>query len=116
MVASARSFVSILIVRMIRLLALPVLVAACTQFGETPVATQPAAPAPQEGAAIPPELHNIFTNAPYETSQPLTKQYPRIAFTVLSSPADHSQTAEAQMSGSSHAASGCWVLVSDDLV
>jgi len=110
MVASARSFVSILIVRMIRLLALPVLVAACTQFGETPVATQPAAPAPQEGAAIPPELHDIFTNAPYETSQPLTKQYPRIAFTVLSSPADHSQTAEAQMSGSSHAASGCWVL------
>jgi hypothetical protein len=89
------------------------LVTACTQFGETtsqtPVATQPAS-APQRGAAIPPELQNIFTNAPYETSQPLTKQYPRVAFTVLSSPADHSQIAEAQVSGSSQAASGCWVL------
>jgi len=93
---------------------LPLLVTACTQFGETtsqtPVATQTAAPAPQRGAAIPPELQNIFTNAPYETSQPLTKQYPRVAFTVLSSPADHSQIAGAQVSGSSQAASGCWVL------
>ena len=105
MVASARSFASILIVPVICLLALPLLVTACT-----PVATQPAGPAPQEGAAIPPELHNIFTNAPYETSQPLTKQYPRVAFTVLSSPIDHSQTVEAQMSGSSQAASGCWAL------
>ena len=110
MVASARSFASILIVPVICLLALPLLVTACTQFGETPVATQLAGPAPQEGAAIPPELHNIFTNAPYETSQPLTKQYPRVAFTVLRSPVDHSQTVEAQMSGSSQAASGCWAL------
>jgi hypothetical protein len=105
MVASARSFASILIVPVICLLALPLLVTACT-----PVATEPVGPAPQEGAAIPPELHNIFTNAPYETSQPLTKQYPRVAFTVLSSPIDHSQTVEAQMSGSSQAASGCWAL------
>jgi hypothetical protein len=97
-----------LIVRVICLLALPLLVTACTQFGET--TSQPAAPAPQEGAGIPPELHNIFTNAPYETGQSLTKQYPRVAFTVLSSTADHSQIAEAQMSGSGQAASGCWVL------
>jgi len=108
-----RSFVSIWAVPVACLLLLPMLVTACTQFGETtsqtPVATQPA-PAPQWGAAIPPELQNIFANAPHETSQPLTKQYPRVAFTVLTSPADHSQTAEASVSGGSQAASGCWVL------
>ena len=108
-----RSFVSGWAVPVACLLLLPMLVTACTQFGETtsqtPVATRPA-PAPQRGAAIPPELQDIFTNAPYETSQPLTKQYPHVAFTVLSSPADHSQTAEAQMSGSSQAVSGCWAL------
>ena len=34
-------------------------------------------------------LHNIFADKPYDTQKPFAGQYPRVALTVLSGPADH---------------------------
>jgi hypothetical protein len=109
-----RLFGSMRIVRVVCLMSLPLVVTACTQFGEitsgNPTVAQPSAAPPPMGAGIPPELRNIFTNAPYESSQPLAKQYPHVAFTVLSSPPNHSQTLGAQVPNGGQAAADCWVL------
>jgi hypothetical protein len=58
-------------------------------------------------AGLPPDIEHFFRKAPYDTSKPIDMQYPRVAVTVLSSPANHTYHPLSTMIGQ---VKGCWKL------
>ena len=62
------------------------------------------------GSSIPPELAGIFTNAPYDPNEKLTNQYPRVAFTVLTSPPNHAEMVNNLVVGGAPVPPACWQL------
>lgn len=59
------------------------------------------------GGALPGSMEHLFAQAPYNSAAPLSGQYPRVAFTVLSSPPNHG---EFLLATAMRNASGCWQL------
>jgi hypothetical protein len=62
------------------------------------------------GATIPPALAGVFLKAPYNVNAPLNNQYPRVAFTVLSSPPNHSELVSNLVLGGGAVPPACWQL------
>jgi hypothetical protein len=62
------------------------------------------------GGTIPPELTGLFLNAPYNPNASMDDQYPRIAFTVLTSPPNHAQLITIIRVGGGVVPPACWQL------
>ena len=59
---------------------------------------------------LPTQLNNIFDHHPFNSAVPFSSQYPRVAFTVLSSPPRQNETVAAYLSNISMMPKSCWKL------
>lgn len=59
---------------------------------------------------LPTQLNNIFDNHPFNNAVPFSSQYPRVAFTVLSSPSGQNENVAFYLSDISRMPKSCWKL------
>lgn len=112
-VPATRSSVSLWIRHVVCALTLSLVLAACTPPPGGSSNSNSLASlfgVPQPGGGVPPELQNLFAKAPYEPNESFSKQYPRVAFTVLSSPPVHAQNVQILVVNGGDVPRGCWSL------